>query len=61
MLETHEKNSLSKEIENTEYQMEILERKGTIIKRRSSVDGVAWGAEKEPVSRVTERRRREEA
>lgn len=32
--------------------MEILERKGTIIKRRSSVDGVEWGAEKEPVSRM---------
>lgn len=38
--------------------MEILERRGTIIKR-SSVDGVAWGAGKEPVSRMTERRGRE--
>lgn len=61
MLETHEKNSLSKEIENTECQMEILERKGTIIKRRSSVDGVAWGAEKEPVSRMRGWRGRAEA
>lgn len=60
MLETHEKIVLVK-IENTECQMEILERKGTMIKGRSSVDGVAWGAEKEPVSRVTERRGRGEA